>query len=453
MSQSVVTVRSSQASIFGFVFTRLYGIVSFGLLCFIFAQFVLQVANPLPAHQLELVQDIALPSALPVKFLPQIKNVPLNVDPLAPGVAVRYDHFDFQALDPNTGLLFIAHTGPSPDKFALGNPQFNPDKDSQVDGHVLVFDTRQNKITGRVDIPQVTGMVAAPDLARIFAVDSHDNLIYSIDEHTLKFTAIDIGNNEGPDSIGYDQRDHIVTISDRGVPNPTNADPKNQNISLIDTRTNHVTKINIGHLPLLPNEHVELARWGYGIGHNYYDPGLQRLFVSIQQLTDQSNPNPPLPPASAAELLSIDPVAKVITGRLALPSTCGMPHGMTIDTQQHIAFVACTEIDPDHRLVQNLVRVDLRSMKVIPDPILLLAIKPDIVALDRSWHVLYVACSMGISVFDVHGRTIHKLGDYILGKSTHTITVNEVTHYIYLPLTDAGGRPTLRIARYNPDGV
>ena len=435
--------------------TWLFGLVSAGLLFFIVMQFALQVANPPGAARLELVQDVALPSALPAKFLPNITNVPQQLDPLAPGVAVRYDHFDFQALDPKTRLLFIAHTGPAPDKYASAvDPQFNPDKDAQVDGNVLVFDTQRNKLVGRIDIPQVAGIVAAPDLGRVFAADSNDSIVYSIDEKTLKPTAIPVGDNESPDAVEYDPDNHKIFVSDPGAPSPDNINPNNQNVSVIDTRTNKVTKINIGHLPKLSNEHAGLIKWGYDVGHNRYDPVLHRIFVTTQQLTNQSSANPPLPPPGTGELVSIDPVTEKVVSRVQLPNTCGTPHGMSIDTQQHIAFIACTDVDPDHNLVQNLVRVNVQTMKVIADPLMILALKPDIVVLDHPLHVLFVACSSGISVFDVKGGTIHRLGpDYVLGKGTHTIALDETTQHIYLPLADAGGRPVLRIVKYNPNGI
>jgi DNA-binding beta-propeller fold protein YncE len=437
----------------GKVFPRLMGIVCFGLLAYVLVETAIQVVIPPPAHRLVLVQDIPVPSVLPAKFLPFVKNVPQKEDPLAPGVSVRFDHFDFQTLDPLTGLLFIAHTGPAPDKFALINPAFKVDKDSQVDGHVVVFDTRQRKVVGRVDVPQIAGIVAAPDLGRVYAANANDNIVYSIDERTLKATDIPLGDNEGPDAIEYDQADQKVFVSDVGIANPDNIDLKNQNIAVIDIHTNKVTKINLGHLPKLPGESAALVKFGYDVGHNRYDPVLHRLFVTIQQLTNQSGANPPNPPPGTGELVSIDPMSQKVVGRVQLPNTCGIPHGMIIDADQHTAFIACTEVDPDSRLVQNLVRVNVQSMRVIPDPLLTLASKPDIVVLDHPLHIVLVGCAAGVSVFDESGGHLRKLGDYILGKNTHTLAIDEKTQLIYLPLPDAGGRPIIRIARYNPNGA
>src|SRR5712691_4223993 len=83
-------------------------LVSFGLLLFLIVGLVARFSSPIPLHRLQVVQDIPLPGALPD---PNRAN-----NPLAPGLAARFDHFDFQALDPQTHLLFMVHTGPNPDK-------------------------------------------------------------------------------------------------------------------------------------------------------------------------------------------------------------------------------------------------------------------------------------------------------------------------------------------------
>ncbi len=431
----------------------LLGLVSFGLLLAILAQLAMQVAGPPPVRRLIFVRDVPLPSVLPTQFIPEVRNVPVRQGPLDPGVTVRFDHFDFQALDPNTHLLFINHSGPAPDKYVIADPKFNPDKNSQVDGYVAVFDTVHNKLIGRVNVPQTAGIVVASDLKRVFTADANDNIVYSIDENTLKATPIQLGNNEGPDAVGYDQDDHRIFVSDPGIPGPDTINPNNQNLTVIDALTSRVTKINLGHLPKLPNEHADLVKFGYDVGHNHYDPGLHREFVTIQQLTNQAAATPLLPPPGTGELVAIDPVSLQVLERVQLPTTCGTPHGMNIDTQQHIAFIACVDVDPNNHLVQNLVRVDLQTMKVIPDPLQVLAIKPDIVVLDNPMHVLFVGCSGGISVFDIRNRTVKKLGDYNFGKGTHTIAVDEATQLVYIPLIDVGGRPTLRILKFIPGGV
>jgi DNA-binding beta-propeller fold protein YncE len=440
------------------VFSWFAGIGCFGLLLLILAQFTMQILSPQPIPRFAFVEDIPLPTAVPTQFVPNAHDLPAHETPLTPGVAVPLDHFDFQALDPDTHLLFIAHSGPAPDSYALLDPAFNVDKDSQFDGYVAVIDTTRNVLVGRVNIPQVAGMVAAPDLDEVFAADANDNIIYAINEQTLKITAIPLADNEGPDAMDYDQDDHMIFVSDPGAPpasNPNgNVSLDNQNLSVIDLlHHNAVSRINLGHLPKLPTESAALVQFGYDVGHNHYDPVLRRVFVSIQQLTDQSVVTPAVPPGGTGEFVSIDPVTQRVVARIQLPTTCGTPHGMNIDMQEQIAFIVCTDVDSTQHLIQNLVRVNVRTMTVIPDPLMLLAPGPDIVILDHPLHLLFVGCAGGVSVFDESNSSLRKLGDYIVGKGTHTLAVDETTQDIYLPQINIGGRPVLRIVHFNSVGI
>jgi DNA-binding beta-propeller fold protein YncE len=454
MAAQSITTPDAKRSGAGRIFTWLIGIVSFGLLAYLLAQVAYQIAVPPPAHRLLFVQDIPLPSGLGAAS-------PGHSDPLAPGVEQQFDAFDFQAYDAATHRLFIAHTGPNPDLLALAHMKFDP----KYDGHILVFDTNLDRVIARVNIPQVAGIVDAPDLGRVYAADAQDNIIDAIDVHTLKFTSIQLDDNESPDAMSYDPVDHEIYVSDPGAPadpNKTmNADPRNENVTVISTLTNKViTKINLGNLPLAPGEKAplnaqRLPLYGHDVGHNKYDPGLHRVFVTSQILPNGDDPNPYiLPPPGTGEFFSIDPVQHKILQELVLPTSCSTPHGMTIDSTQEIGFLACTDFDSSRNLVSNLLRVNLRTMTVIAaDPMQeRLATAPDIVLLDTKFDVLFIACKGGISIFDAKAGEFHKLGDYLLGKGTHTIAIDEQTQYIYLPQF-AGGRPILRIGRYNPGGV
>lgn len=453
------------------IFFLLMGIASFGVLAFLLVQVAYQFVVPPPAHRLLFVQDIPLPSGF-------CAAGPCTQHPLAPGVQQDFDGFDFQAYDPPTHRLFIAHTGPAPDLLVLAHPtfapNFNPETDLKFDGHIIVFDTQQDKLIARINIPQVAGMVDALDLHKVYAADAEESIVYSIDVNTLKATPIQLDDNESPDAISYDSVDHRVFVSDPGAPVDDkvslNPDKKNQNVTVIDALTDKViTKVNLGLLPLLPGENVQsvenapkvpvetgnIPKYGHDVGHNKFDAALHRVFVTSTILPNADDPNPLLlPPPGTGELIAIDPIAATIVQRIVLPITCSSPHGMDIDADQQVAFIACTDFDSSRNLFQNLLRVDLRTMKVIPtDPMQArLAGGPDIVLIDHSLHVLFVACKGGISVFDEKAGEFKKLGDYILGKGTHTIAIDEKTQEVFLPQI-SGGIPILRIARYNPNGV
>ena len=393
---------------------------------------VAQFTHPVLSSRLIVEQDIPLPGALPDAF-----RTPQN--PLAPGVTALFDHFDFMAQDPQAHLLFIAHTGPSPDREQQVNPKFNPDTDAKNDGNIVVFNTQQKKVVGLLNIPQVAGIVFAPDLQKFYAADSNDSIIYAIQEKTLRYTPIELQANDGPDGLAYDQNDHLILVSNPG--NPPSPDSniiarKNQNETIINALTDKV----IGRIPLGID-----GQWGDDVGHVKYDPVLRRAFVSVQQLPNPDDPNPNLlPPPGTARLVEFDPASGKVITRMKLPYDCLTPHGMAIDTGLHIAYIACVDEDPP-----SLIRVNLQTMQTISERPWPVALNPDIVTLDQPLHLVFVACAAGISIFQANGPTFRWLGTYTFGVNSHSIAINEQTQEIYLPLAKEGNRPVLRILRYD----
>ncbi len=415
----------------GRIFWWFFVLGSFALLLFLLASVVVRFSTPAQLHRLQVVQDIPLPDALPDAHR-------TSQNPFAAGQAQRFDHFDFQSLDPNTHLLFIVHTGPNPDKEAaiLHNPNF----DEGTDGNIVVFNTQLNKVVGLINVPQAAGVIVTPDLGKVFIGDAAESIIYIVSEQNPFNTIakIQLDPNDGPDALEYDQIDHRIFVGDPGVaisPDNANIALKNQNVAVIDAITNKlITKIPFGlHPP-----------FGDDIGHIQFDPVTHSIFVVTLPLIDQNLNAPQTPPSFLAV---IDPVALKIVSKVKLPDECLAPHGLVIDAQQREAFVACVDS-------LNLARVDLQTMQAFPGPLLSVAYNPDIVRLDHPLHLLFVGCAGGISIFDESGRGLKKLGDYFLGGgSHHTIAIDEATQLIYLPQPSVGDRPILRLIKYVANGV
>lgn len=407
-------------------------VVSFGLLALLIIQLVIRFSTPPPPHRLQAVQDVPLPDALPDR-----NRTPQN--PLAPGKAERFDFFDFQALDPQTHLLFIVHTGPNPVKSKAVDHNFDPN----TDGNVIVFDTQQNKVVGLVDVPhQGAGVAVAPDLGRAYVADNLHGIVYVIDEKTLKTTQIKLAPNDGPDDIEYDQVDHKIFVSDMGIPpNDTTMIPdrQNQNLAVIDALTNTlVTKIPLGN---------DGSRFGDNVGHNWFDPVSHQEFVVRYPLSDLNSPNPAVMAAKPPSFLTvINPITAGVVTSIRLPDACVNPHGLTVDGDQHEAFVACID-------TQNLVRVDLQTMRPFPDATLQrLTFRANVLRLDPISHLLFAGCGVGIPIFDESRRELKPLGIFFLGGgSHHTIALNPAKQTLYLPLVNVGGRPVMRVVHYIPN--
>src|SRR6266568_5006240 len=195
MDQSIITTPRSPAARVGRVLIWLSGIVCFGLLLSVIALIARQIIIPPPAQRILLVGSIPLPEGLKAKGAP---------DSLAPGQSQNFDSFDFQAIDPTTHLLFIAHTGPVPYPYSFQDPTFHWDNPADIarDGNIPVFDLQQQKLVGRVPIPRVFGLVVAPDLHKVFAASSEPSRIYSFDEPSLtNIQFLQLDANQGPDTM------------------------------------------------------------------------------------------------------------------------------------------------------------------------------------------------------------------------------------------------------------
>jgi DNA-binding beta-propeller fold protein YncE len=137
------------------------------------------------------------------------------------------------------------------------------------------------------------------------------------------------------------------------------------------------------------------------------------------------------------ELVAIDPASAKILGMYPLPGIKN-PHGIALDTANHLAFVAGEE---NH----SLAVVDLHSMKVLST--LQVGEDPDVLAFDPGLKRLYVSAESGtVSVFEESGRELQPLGTLFMPHA-HTVSVDPKTHLVYFPLESIDGHPLLRIMK------
>lgn len=477
MDQQALTIRHLRATRAGSVLTWLSVIICYGFLFCVVVLIAHQILVPPPAQRIILVRTIPLPEGLKARGAP---------DSLVPGQSQFFDFFGSQAIDPTTRLLFIAHTGPVPNNLQFVDHTFHPDNPADIarDGNILVFDLNKQQLVARLPIPRVTGLIVVPQLHKVFASGSEQNRVYSFDEPSLtNFHFLQLQENEDPDSLGYDPVNHKLFVTAPGaedhatvrVPGQSqpiqneNVDPAKENIYVLDPLTLKVlVRINIGRLPRLPGEDLSkgedvpiptvagnIPKFGYKVGQLKYDDVTHRVYVVIQASADRNIRPHPLPPLGTAELVTVDPASDKIVNRTDLPELCNTPHALVLDTERSIAYIDCIGVEPDLSLVQHVVRMDLNTLQAFPDDPSqhIVAPNPNMLALDLLQHLLFVACAGGITVFDVRPGHFHKLGNYIIGRNTLSIIIDESTQFIYLPVVSSGGRPTLYIAKYNPNGI
>jgi YVTN family beta-propeller protein len=309
----------------------------------------------------------ALPGSSATLPLRTLTDVPLS------GGASR---LDYQSLDSDNGRLYIAHLG------------------SDL---MTVFDVNKQTIIGDVnDLKRVHGVLAVPELHRVYASATGTNELAVIDDQTLQVVAR-VPAGDYPDGIAYASKERKFYVSDLHGKTDT----------VIDAKT---------------NQRIATIQLGGGAGNTQYDSDSDRIFVTVHGLN---------------QLAEIDPNSDQVVGRYPLGS-CHGSHGLLIDPEHRLAFAACEE---DARLVL----FDLETRKATAT--YSVGSDPDVLAFDRAFGRLYVSAESGvISIFDEHGRALEKVGEGFFAANAHTVAVDQRTHRVYFPLQSVNGKPALRIA-------
>ena len=306
-------------------------------------------------------------NTLPLKVLADI--------PLSGGTT----RLDYQSLDSASGRLYIAHLG------------------SDL---MTVFDVNKETIVGDVkDLKRVHGVLAVPELHRVYASATGTNELAVIDDQSLTVVAR-APAGDYPDGIAYASKENKLYVSDLHGKSDT----------VIDART---------------NQRLATIELGGGAGNRQYDAASDRIFVTVD---------------GREELAEIDPNSDRVTARYPLTG-CKGSHGLLIDSENRIAFAACEENS-------KLVVFDLQSKKATAA--LTVGADPDVLAFDTSLHRLYISAESGnISIFDEKDRGLQNVYTGFFVANAHTVAVDSRTHRVYWPLQNVGGKPVLRITTPN----
>ena len=297
----------------------------------------------------------------------QVADIPL------PGTAVR---FDYESMDLEHHRLYIAH--------------MNADQ-------LVVFDTEKRQLVANLDgFKRVHGVIAVPEIGRVFASATGDHQMVAVDMSSLKIVG-SAGPFNYPDGLAYSPSTRRVFVSDEhgGVD------------AVVDAQTNKL----ITSIPL-----------GGGAGNTVYDSGSGRILVAVHGVN---------------ELVAIDPAAMKIVGRYKLPGIEN-PHGIALDQANRLAFIAGEE---NHSLaVFDLNAMKLLSVQQVGDD-------PDVLSFDPGLGRLYVSAESGtVCVFQEAERTLRPIGRITMPHA-HSVSVDPKTHLVYFPLEKIDGRPMLRIMR------
>jgi DNA-binding beta-propeller fold protein YncE len=286
---------------------------------------------------------------------------------------------DYASVDSRRHRLYIAHLG---------------------GGLVIVFDTRRRKVVTTVRASGAHGVLAVPELGRVFATATDSQELLTIDMRTNSV----VGRASAgvyPDGIAYDPRERRVFVSDEA----------GGAVFVFDAGGKRVRRIGLA--------------FGAAAGNVQYDAGGRRVLVNDQAHTT---------------LVVVDPRKLRVVRRVRLPG-CKGNHGLLVDSARRLAFVACDRN-------ATLLTLDLKGMRPVGHAGI--GDSPDVLAFDGGYRRLYVSSESGvISVFAEHGRTLAKVGQALLAPNAHVVAVDQATHLVYFPLERG---PVLRIMRPDRPG-
>ena len=187
--------------------------------------------------------------------------------------------FSYQAFNPDTHLLYIAHKG---------------------SGQIIVFNVQSGKVTNTVSgFPGVTGLCVLPSMHRLYASVSSRHLVESLSSDDLRVQAR-ISAGHYPDCIAYV--------------------PDLRQLYVSDEIGGEETVIDV-----LKNKKIASIKLGGEAGNVRYDQDLHKIFVTCQ---------------TRNELVQIDPQTQKIEKRYAVKSG-KRPRGLWIDPVSKLAFLGC----------------------------------------------------------------------------------------------------------------
>jgi len=297
-----------------------------------------------------LAAGAASTASLPLR---PVARVPLSGPPV---------RFDYTSIDPATHTLWISHM----------------DADQ-----LLAFDTVHRRLRRTIAAPGVHGVIAVPQIGRVYASATNAHEVLTIDSHTGKVLA-HAPAGEYPDGLAYDPVQRRVYVSDEsgGVE------------AVLSAAGRRVATIALGG----------------EAGNVQYDAGSGKVLADVQ---------------TRNEIAVIDPRRNRIVRRIHVPS-CSSDHGLLVDAPHRIAFVAC---DGNAKLLT----LDLRTMKFTGT--FDVGQSPDVLAFDPSLRRLYVSAESGVvSVFAETKHSARPLGTAFLATEAHTVAVDPATHLVYFPL-------------------
>ena len=291
-----------------------------------------------------------------------------------PGLPGR--RFDYLAVDYDDHYLLSAHLGA---------------------GILYVIDLRSHSLVKAIPgVPGIEGVAYIPEQRKVYTSNWHENKVGVIDLGQMAVVK-KLPTAEKPDGIAYAAPFHKAYVSDE----------RGKAEAIIDVREDRI---------------IKTLRFDSETGVPQYDPVARKVYVNLQDRN---------------QVAVIDPTSDTVVGRYPVDGCVGN-HGMALDPERHLAFLACEGND-----VLAVFNVDThRTVTRLP-----MAKGADVVQYDPGLRRIYVACGSGfISVFEADDpEHVRKIEDAPVEPKVHSLVVDVDTHRVYAPEEQEQGRPVAKI--------
>jgi YVTN family beta-propeller protein len=285
----------------------------------------------------------------------------------------RTTRFDYQSIDPAQRRLYVAHLG---------------------DSAVVVVDLDRLRPIATIDnIADVHGVLAVPELNRVFATATGSNELVAIDATTNRVIGR-VATGNFPDGLAYDPVDNAVLVSNKNA--------------------GSITIVN-AYMLAKP----KTLKLGHEVGNVSYDPRRRQAWAAVR---------------TPDQLVAFSPGTRRVTRRIRLPG-CDGAHGVYLAPPDR-AFVACERN-------ARLAIVNRAGGRVIG--LARVGADPDVLAVDRTDGRLYVAAESGVVTVLATRSTVRLLARAHLAGTAHSVAVDPRTRRVLFPLEDSVGHAVLRI--------
>lgn len=289
--------------------------------------------------------------------------------------------FDYLKVDTKDNYLLSAHLGAN---------------------QLYIIDLAKDKLLKTVlDTPGIEGVEYVPELDKVYTSNWRDKTIGVIDLKQMKVIKKIPALNK-PDGSAYASSFQKLYVSDE----------KGQALIVIDVKHDTV---------------VKTLNFDSETGMVRFDPVAKKIYLNLQ---DQNL------------LAVIDPATDKVEEKFSI-GKCQGNHGMALDSENHLVFLACEE--------NNIISVfDLNQHKTVAE--LPVPAGVDVIEFDPGLKRLYAACYSGsISVIqESSASSFKKIEDFKVQPKVHSLAVNLKTHRVYVPLEEEDGKKVSKMYIFEP---